>query len=67
MKRLVDDATVVVHLGMRAGHEKLRTEMRALNDQTLSQMRVLHEDVIDRIAKLGEGRSRDVSRKRRPH
>ena len=31
--------------------------MRELNDQTLSQMRVLHEDVIDRIAKLGEGGS----------
>jgi hypothetical protein len=42
---------------MRALNEETRAEMRALNEATHTQMRVLHEDVVDRIAKLGEGRT----------
>jgi predicted phage gp36 major capsid-like protein len=41
---------------MRAGHDELRAEMRALNEETKAQMRTLHEEVLDRIAKIGEGR-----------
>jgi uncharacterized coiled-coil DUF342 family protein len=40
---------------MRALNEETRSEMRALNEQTKSEMRVLHEEVLDRIAKIGEG------------
>jgi hypothetical protein len=49
---------------MRALNEEAKTEMRALNDDTKAQMRTLHEEVLDRIARIGEGNRR--SRKRRP-
>jgi hypothetical protein len=42
---------------MRAGHEALRAEMLAGDEETRRLMRVLHENVIERIATLGEGRS----------
>ena len=41
----------------------LRQDMRALNEETRAQMRTLHEEVLDRIAKIGEGRP--ATRKRR--
>ena len=40
---------------MRVEFSTVRSEMRSLNDRTLTQMRVLHEEVIDRIARIGEG------------
>jgi hypothetical protein len=47
---------------MRDGNEQLRRDMVDVNDRTLTQMRVLHEEVLERIAKLDEGRR---ARKRR--
>ena len=44
-----------VHGEMREMEGRLRQEMRALNDETRAEMRVLHEEVLDRIAKIGEG------------
>ena len=45
---------------MKAGHEALRTGLRAEiregDEETRTLMRALHEDVIDRIKLLGEGR-----------
>jgi hypothetical protein len=42
----------------------LRTEMRGEFSAVRSEMRMLHEEVLDRIAKIGEG-SRPPRRRRR--
>jgi hypothetical protein len=48
---------------MRNLEGTVRQEMRVLNQETRTEMRVLHEEVLDRIARIGEGRR---PRKRRP-
>ena len=52
----VESQIVLLRDEMRSEFSAVRQEMRTLNEATSTQMRVLHEDVIDRIAKLGEGR-----------
>ncbi len=42
---------------IRAGDETLRAEIRAGDEETRRLMRILHEDLIDRIARIGEGAS----------
>ena len=51
---------------------EVRAEMRSLNDATHAQfdhtraeMRALHEDVIDRIARISEGRKKANGRRKR--
>ncbi len=42
---------------IRAVDETLRAEIRAGDEETRRLMRILHEDLIDRIARIGEGAS----------
>jgi predicted phage gp36 major capsid-like protein len=59
----VESQIVQLRDEMRGGFSAVREEMRALNEDTKNQIRVLHADVIDRIARIGEGAPR--SRRRR--
>jgi vacuolar-type H+-ATPase subunit H len=52
----VESQIVQLRNEMRGEFSAVRQEMRALNEETRSEMRMLHEEVLDRIAKIGEGR-----------
>ena len=52
----VESQIVQLRTEMRGEFSAVRAEMRALNEETKAQMRTLHEEVLDRIAKIGEGR-----------
>jgi vacuolar-type H+-ATPase subunit I/STV1 len=49
---------------MRTLNEETRAEMRTLNEETRTQLLTLHEEVLDRIARIGEGRPAGRKQKR---
>ena len=59
----VESQIVQLRTEMRGEFSAVRQEMRELNSETRAEMRMLHEEVLDRIAKIGEGRP--ATRKRR--
>jgi hypothetical protein len=59
----VESQIVELRTEMRGEFSAVRKEMRELIAETKAEMRTLHEEVLDRIAKIGEGLP--ATRKRR--
>jgi hypothetical protein len=51
----LESQLVQLRAEMRGEFSAVRKEMRELIAETKAEMRTLHEEVLDRIAKIGEG------------
>ena len=60
----LESQLVQLRTKMRSEFSSVRKEMRELNSETRAEMRTLHEEVLDRIAKIGEGTPSPRKRRR---
>jgi len=60
----VESQIVELRAEMRSEFSAVRKEMRELIGETKAEMRTLHEEVLDRIAKIGEGTPAPRKRRR---